>query len=172
MKYILIIILFVFATPLYADPVFKEYVDWITANSEFEYNNEELPTLKKIPKDQLIIYAYGADAVAEQDVANFPKIIALYNHNTNEIIVDEQFELDDFSKHHIIVHELVHFLQLINGYYDTPEAQECQASLEPIAYELHMKWMDKVDHPAEKPNELFLFFLNKACDKHHSYFID
>lgn len=174
MKYILAIILSIFATALYADPVFKKYVNWITANSDFEYNGETLPTLKKIPRDQLIIYAYGADAVAEaeQNAAELPEIIALYDHEKNQIIVDNEFELDDFTKHHIIVHELVHFLQLINGHYDTSEVQKCQSSLELIAYELHIKWQDEVNHPAERPNELFLFFLEKACDPHHSYFID
>lgn len=169
MKYILAIILFVFATPLYANPVFEEYVNWITENSDFEYNGETLPTLKKIPNDQLRVYAYGDDAVteAEQNGSQLPEIIALYNHDTNQIIVDDKFELEDFTKHHIIVHELVHFLQLINGHYDTPEYIKCKTSLEPIAYELHTKWMDEVNHPGERPNGMFLFFLSMACKEHH-----
>ena len=172
MKHFLAIILLIFATPLYANPVFEKYINWITENSDFKYNGEALPTLKKIPEDQLVVYAYGPDAVlqAEQNETTLPEIIALYDHEKNQIIVNKNFELEDFTKHHIIVHELVHFLQMINGHYSTPEAIKCQTSLEPIAYKLHMKWMDEVDHPAERPNSLFLFFLDKACDDHFNSF--
>lgn len=169
MKIFLIAFLIMFASPLYANPVFEKYINWLVTNSDFEYNGEELPTLKKIPKDWMEVYAYGSDAVAESDQngTSLPSVIAVYNHKTNEIVVDKKFQIEDFTKHHIIVHELVHYLQWINGNYDTEEAQDCATSLEPIAYELHVKWMDEVDHPAEKPNELFLFFLEGACDEHH-----
>ena len=170
MKTILVLLLFVFASPLYANPVFEKYVTWIVNNSEFKYNGEALPTIKKIPKDWLEIYAYGEQKVADaerkgKDLAN---IHALYDEKSNEIILPEDFDLDDFSKHHILVHELVHYLQDINGDYDTEQAKHCIQSLEPIAYELHTKWMDEVNHPANRPNALFVALITMPCRDHHS----
>jgi len=89
MKYLLAIILIAFASPLYANPVFEKYVQWI---------------------------------------------------------VD---------------------LQDINGDYESQQAKDCVQSLEPVAYKLHAKWMDQVDHPAEKPNDLFVFMLEMSCRDHH-----
>jgi len=169
MKIILVVLISILAFPLHANPVFEQYIQWIVNNSDFEYNNEPLPTVKKIPKDWMEIYAYGDQKVAEaeRNGNDLPRIYALYDEKSNEIIVPEGFDLDDFSKHHIIVHELVHYLQDINGLYETKKAKDCIQSLEPPAYELHTKWMDEVDHPSERPNPLFVLMLSMACRDHH-----
>ena len=165
MKTFLALLIFVFASPLYANTVFENYVQWIVDNSDFEYNGEELPTVKRIPEDWLEIYAYGDQAVADAERKGnvLPNVLALYDNKSNQIILPEGFDLNDFSKHHIIVHELVHYLQNINGEYDTEQAKRCIQSLEPEAYRLHTKWMDEVDHPAERPNELFVALLTMSC---------
>lgn len=169
MKYLLAVILIAFASPLYANPVFEKYVQWIVDNSEFEYNGEALPTVKRIPKDWMQIYAYGDQAVAEAERKGhqLPKIHALYDETSDEIILPKDFDLDNFENHHIVVHELVHYLQDINGDYESQQAKDCVQSLEPVAYKLHAKWMDQVDHPAERPNDLFIFMMEMSCRDHH-----
>lgn len=168
MKYLLTALLISFASPLYANPVFKEYVEWIVNNSDFEYNGEELPTVKRIPKEWMEVYAYGGETVAdsEKQGTTLPEVLALYDNENDQMIIPEDLDLNDFGNHHIVVHELVHYLQDINGYYETKDAQDCPQSLEPPAYELHVKWMDEVDHPGERPNELFVFMLSMACEEH------
>ena len=168
MKIFLIAFLIMFASPLYANPVFEKYINWLVTNSDFEYNGEELPTIKRIPREWMQVYAYGPETVAESEKSGttLPEILALYDDINNQFILPEDLDINDYKNHHIIVHELVHYLQKINGDYNTPEAEECTTSLEPIAYELQLKWMDDVDHPGQRPNELFLFMLSLACKEH------
>jgi len=168
MKIFLIAFLIMAASPLYANPVFEKYINWLVTNSDFEYNGEELPTVKRIPREQMQVYAYGSETVAESEKSGttLPGILALYDDINNQFILPEDLDINDYKNHHIIVHELVHYLQKINGDYNTPEAEECITSLEPIAYELQLKWMDDVDHPGQQPNKLFLFMLSRACKEH------
>lgn len=168
MKYLIAAFLIAIASPLYANPVFEGYIKWIVANSDFEYNGEELPSIKRIPREWIEVYAYGAETVAESEKrgTSLPEILALYDDEKNVMILPEDLDLDNVASHHIIVHELVHFLQNINGHYDTKEAKDCPTSLEPIAYELHEKWMDDVNHPGDRPDKLFLFMLSLACEPH------
>jgi hypothetical protein len=169
MKYLLAVIMIALASPLYANPVFEKYVQWIVENSRFEYNGEALPTVKRIPKDWMQIYAYGDQAVAEAERKGqeLPKIHALYDETTDEIILPKDFDLNNFERHHIIVHELVHYLQDINGDFESQQAKDCIQSLEPEAYKLHGEWMDQVNHPAERPNDLFILMMEMSCRDHH-----
>lgn len=147
-----------------ANPIFEEYIDWIVANSEFEYNGEPLPTIERTNKAMLLIMLYGEQRVAQAEYNNtyLPEVEAIYDDETNTIFLPHETELEDFANHHIIVHELVHYLQDINGITD-----ECVGRLEAPAYKLHTQWQDEVDHPAERPNGLFVMMLELACDNPH-----
>lgn len=149
-----------------ANTVFETYIQWIVNNSELTYNGEPLPTVTVVSNDYIKILAYGDAAVAEAEHNNvtLPEILALYKHDDNTMVVPDTLDLDDWNNHYIIVHELVHYLQNVNGYYELPEYAECRMKLENLAYELHVAWMDEVDHPGERPNPLFLFMLLNGCE--------
>lgn len=169
MKHILTILLFLATTTAQANPVFENYIQWIVENSELEYNGEPLPSVVVVSNGYLKILAYGEITVAQSELNGtvLPDIVALYDHENNNIVVPDTLDLYDWNNHHVIVHELVHYLQDINGYYELPEYVECRVKLENLAYELHVAWMDEVDHPGERPNQLFLFMLLNSCRDTH-----
>lgn len=147
-----------------ANPIFEEYIGWIVANSDFEYNGEPLPRVERTSKEMLLIMLYGDTAVAQAEFNGtyLPPVEAIYDNETDTIFLPYETDLDDFANHHIIVHELVHYLQDINGITD-----ECVGRLETPAYKLHEKWQDEVNHPAERPNGLFVIMLELACTNPH-----
>lgn len=147
-----------------ANPIFEEYIDWIVANSDFEYNGESLPTVERASREMLMIMLYGEEVVAQAEKNNnhLPEAEAIYDDETDTIFLPHETDLEDFANHYIIVHELVHYLQDINGITD-----ECLGRLEIPAYKLHAKWQDEVDHPAPRPNALFVAMLELSCNNRH-----
>jgi predicted Zn-dependent protease with MMP-like domain len=148
------------ANTLRAEPIFERYINWIVNNSELVYNQETLPTIQRVSSDFLQILFYGDTVVAQAEFNNhyLPEVIALYDDRNNQIIVSHETDLSDFANHHIIVHELVHFLQKINNV-----TYDCVGMLEPQAYRLQEKWQDEVNHPAERPDMLFVILIELAC---------
>lgn len=146
------------------DKIMLEYIEWIVANSDFEYNGEELPLIVKVPSKEIQVIAYGEDTIERAKNGEFTLdiIIALYNHQIDTIIVNEEFDIEKFEHHHILVHELVHYLQDINGITD-----KCVQNLEPIAYELQDKWQKEVNHPGPAVNQLYVVLIRGYCSNPH-----
>lgn len=163
------IFLLFFTATAQANPVFETYIQWIVDHSELEYNGEPLPTIRVVTEQQIVIMAYGEETVttANNRGRSLPGIVALYDHEFNQLIVPDTLDLADWNNHHVIVHELVHYLQDINGYYQLPEFVVCRVGLEELAYNLHVQWMDEVDHPAQRPDGLFLALLLSSCSGIH-----
>jgi len=63
---------------------------------------------------------------------------------------------------YIVVHELIHFLQNING---ITAQTDCIPSLEEPAYRLQAEWQRENDHPGPYPNFLFVKLLDLGCDR-------
>lgn len=153
----------------------EKYLNWIVENSEFDYSNEQFPDIKFLDSEILQIYAYGGDVVARSERENFElqNILALYLHEKDTIFISNEIDLNDFRNHHIIIHELVHYLQDINGYYETVN---CQKLLEKDAYRIQEKWMrefyDDDDDFIDKmlPNDLYILMLELSCKEHHGNF--
>lgn len=137
-----------------------DYVDWIVDHSDFEYNGEALPTITFRSTVELQRKRYGEERWEELTAtgANLPKILALYDWHVNEILFNDDLDFTDWSNDHVIVHELVHYLQMVN---ETP--YNCPNELEPDAYELQMKWQDQVGHPGERPDPFRLLMLRIGC---------
>lgn len=151
----------------------QEYISWIVENSDFEYNGEPLPDINFKDKDILKIYAYGGETVARSERENIElqNILALYIHDNDTILISKNKDLNRFENHHILIHELVHYLQDINGYYDKIE---CQPLLEKDAYRLQEKWMrefyNENDIEDILPNGLYILMLELSCKEHHGSF--
>lgn len=168
MKYVAaLLMLLLTSKQVHSNEVFENYIQWIVNNSNLEYNNETLPGVRYVSADELLIIAYGSDSVqqAVDTGVELPNIIALYDHNHDTLIVRNTLDLDNWENHHIIVHELVHYLQDINGHYQLHEYRVCQQKLEKLAYTLHIKWMDEHNHPGQRPNALFLHMMFSNCTR-------
>lgn len=86
-------------------------------------------------------------------------IKALYDPDANIIYVPEGFDPLDLNNAYVIIHELVHYLQRVNG-----RREDCVAKLEPEAYEIQFRWQDEVGPIERETNWLYIYALiDAAC---------
>jgi len=141
---------------------FDAHIEWLTANSEFEYHGEDYPEVIYKTEEQIQVIAYTQDKVdeANNNGTDIPRIKALYNHQDNVIILQKGTDIKSHDTAYIIVHELVHYLQMING---ITKQESCIPALEFDAYLLQYKWQKAHDHPGPYPNWLFVKMLTSSC---------
>lgn len=114
----------------------------------------EHPELKYLSSFETKKFAYGCDLnpippkskdicnakdfwdLDDMDRQNVP--LGLYDHETQTIIVNKDFQKTEAHDHSVIFHELVHHIQHANGIYDEVK---CFGELEKEAYNLQNKWL-------------------------------
>lgn len=162
MRIFFIAVLTLFATFALADaePVLEQYIDWIVENSRFEYNGEPLPEIEYVNQAMLQILMYGEQEVAQAELQgyNLPDVIALYDHVEDTIILSAGTDINDVNNHYMLVHELIHYMQDINGVTDP-----CPRMLEREAYELTDLWQDEVGDSNPRSDPLFLLMIEMSC---------
>lgn len=94
------------------------YIQFITEWSSYKYNNEPLPKIRTASPGMLQVYKYGDYAVAQAEYKGetLRSVMAVYDPTKNELLVSKNIDLvDEASSGPTLVHELVHYLQDING---------------------------------------------------------
>lgn len=158
--------LIMWATASNASETMQSYVDWLDENTQLEYNGEPLPTVEYLSQDMLQILHYGDEQVAQAEYHGHQlfDILGLYNQETNVIMVPNGTDIDSSEYAPIMVHELTHFLQSVNGKY---EETDCYPSLEPPAYRAQWDWIQAHNHDGEEPNWLWVMLLDMRCRNPH-----
>ena len=146
----------------HADERFLPHIKWITENSDLEYNGEPLPTIEYVSAGELLILAHGPEAVAkaEYEGREMVAVLASYHDYVVYLQSEEVFEQEPW----IVVHELVHYLQDVNG-----TTKECIPANEPEAYRLHDKWQEQHGYPRNPGNVFYGILLGMACEENHRY---
>lgn len=143
-----------------------KHVEWISSETFLDYNGEELPTIRKISRAEMAIRFYGIDPdpkkQTKQDLQriNTSKIAALYHADKNTMYFDTNFSVRDWDTRHILVHELVHFMQKVNGLYI---GNYCKGGLEALAYGIQGKWQREKNHPSKIPPISLIARLRSTC---------
>lgn len=132
-------------------------IDWLTENSKYEYNGEELPDVvfETIPDMCKVLYPNGVPDPCE--------IAGYYNNDTNTIYIADTpttHMVEEGYKEAVLVHELVHFLQWINGEYDKVA---CRQELEKDAFKLQDQYIDEYGLPEENQNDPLFALLVSNC---------
>ena len=135
------------ATP--AQPIIDlmHYIEFALEWTSYKYNGEPLPKLK-IEKHAFVqIYAYGdfEYAQAEYKGIKLPTVNAIYLVDSKTIFISDQIDINDPKTQLTIIHEIVHYLQDINGY--TQSLGEFLVCTESEAYDVQMLWqrINKID---------------------------
>lgn len=118
------------------------YIQFITEWSNYKYNQEPLPEVRTESDDMLLIYAYGDYAVAQAEYKGekLRPVMAIYDHKKNQLLVSENLDLNDPKQSGpTLVHELVHYMQDINGKTALYEDDKL-ACLEGEAYDIQAFW--------------------------------
>ena len=154
------LVLLLVTTVAQADTVLEQYIQWIADNSNLEYNNEPLPEIVYVDQAMLQILMYGEAMVAQSELEGFnlPDVIALYDSSTDQITLSTGTDIHAFENQYILVHELIHYMQDINGITDP-----CPGMLEREAYELTDQWQDEVGHQGPRSDPLFTIMIEMSC---------
>lgn len=118
----------------------KRYIDFALEWTSYKYNGEPLPEIKVIPHELVQIFAYGdfEYAQAEAKDIKLPTVNATYDIKRKTIYISDQLDMNDPKTEITLVHELVHYLQDINGY--TQSLDGHLACTESEAYDVQMLW--------------------------------
>jgi hypothetical protein len=116
-------------------PLLKSLMQWIADNSKYRLINGFVPNLQFVSSDRL-------DHIAnrELDVEFWNKVSACFEYDHLTIYLSDDFDENDWFDLSTLVHELVHFMQLINGKVDHAA---CPAALERNAYLLQVDYLDQ-----------------------------
>jgi hypothetical protein len=148
-----------------SDERFMPYIEWLTANSDLKYNGEPLPDVEYVSQNILQTIVYGPEKVAEAEYKgqSLLEILGAYDDKKNIMYLPEGADIGAWENAPTVVHELFHFLQMVNKVDD----YGCIANLEQPAYEAQAAWMDAHNHPEERPNLFFVFMLTQSCQRMH-----
>lgn len=118
----------------------KKYVDFALEWTSYKYNGEALPKVK-IERHALVqIFAYGdfEYAQAESKGIVLPTVNAIYLVDNKTIYISDKLDMNDPKSEITLVHEIVHYLQDINGY--TKSLGSHLSCTESEAYDVQMLW--------------------------------
>lgn len=119
----------------FLDPLVSGLMQWIAQNSRYQLVDHFVPRIDFVPAqevDRLANPGRTVDYWQDVDACFMTEHVTIY--------LVEDFDLHDIFQRSTLVHELVHFMQLINGAFDTAE---CPAALERPAYFLQVDYLDQ-----------------------------
>lgn len=124
------------SAPVNLLPFVEFAAEWTT----YKYHGEPLPKVKKERDSMVQIMAYGDFAVglAERKGQKLPSVNAVYSSEDNTLYYSDRFDGNDQLVGPAYAHEMVHFLQKINGYTET--MKDYMVCTESEAYDVQMLW--------------------------------
>ena len=124
-----------------------ELIGFIENNSDYSYTGTPLPTVQVMSNESIckeFKLTYPCDIAGYYD--NRTDTIAIATKPTGGMVEENFYEV-------VLIHELVHYLQYHNGYYDVVE---CKQQLESDAFRLQDEYIDHMGYdPANKNDPLF-----------------
>jgi hypothetical protein len=136
-------------------------IEFITQNSSLEYAGEDLPEVAIISEEaiQRLFRSSETQVSAKKDDRSLDLVSALYDRSENRIFLSDVKAIAGPG----LFHELVHYLQDINGKEDMFTGHS--VCLEAEAYDLQALWQTKqgID-PGSKPGYGFVTTLYGVCN--------
>lgn len=129
-------------------PDLMPYIDFILEWTTYKYEGEKLPKIKIEDHGLVQVFAYGDLEYAQSEAQGkkLNTVLAVYDDQRKTIYISDTIK-DNKQKYELaLVHELVHYLQDINGY--TALLNGHLQCTESEAYDIQMLWkilIHKVD---------------------------
>lgn len=154
------------STPVHAtsQEIMLDMIRYIESNSTYTYNDEHLPSIQIRTVEELCKSVYPINAF-ENDCS----VVGYYDESLNAIFIADEsgpYMVSERFIETVLFHELVHFLQYVNGAYD---AVECKKALEKDAYLLQDKFVQDMEYPEEQRPDMLFALVSSAC-KFENYF--
>jgi hypothetical protein len=142
--------------------IMLDMIEYIENNSKYVYNGERLPYIELRTKIEICETLYP-DFNAEEDDC---LAVGYYDDITDTIFIADspsKYMVEEKFFEVVLFHELVHYLQDINGEYDKVE---CQNALEKDAYLLHRDYVRHMGWPEEQePDMLFAMMVSMCAEE-------
>ena len=140
------------------EKIMLEHIEWLVENGGFEYNNEPLPKVVYATEEQLTAYFYGLDTYLEEgdDLMVVEGIFQSGGEGT--IFLLNTFDWNNIADLNVVIHELVHYLQYINGI-----SYDCSVAAELDAYRYQTEWMMENPSSAIEPSYLMAIWIMETC---------
>lgn len=138
-----------------------DMINYIEQNSTYEYGGQRLPFIEI--REPEVIYEGLMGEPMPEDSSIFPA--GYFDHNMNTIYISSEpgpYMVDDGFIEVVLFHELVHYMQLINGAYETAE---CKNALERDAYKLQVEYIDHMGFPEEQKPDPFFAAIVSMCNQ-------
>jgi hypothetical protein len=136
-------------------------IEFITEYSTLEYAGQALPDVIVVTENEIQLRYYSTEALvgAEQGGRVLGRVAAFFDREANTIFLADLRSIDGTG----LLHELVHYLQDINGKDDM--FADHLVCLEAEAYDIQALWqtLNEVDL-ASKPDYGFVITLYGACN--------
>lgn len=125
----------------------NKYIAFAVQWTLYKYNGEPLPKIRFFKQDLVQVIAYGEIeySKAEAKGTKLPTINAIYSADSKTMYISDQIDVNDPVFEVTLVHEIVHYLQDINGF--TKSLGPYVVCTESEAYDVQMLWQifNKVD---------------------------
>jgi hypothetical protein len=135
------------------DKTLIEMIEFIQEWSGYKHAGEPLPKAQFLKHELVQIYAYGEYeyAQAEFNKIQLDEVSAVYDLHSKTIHISENLKEKPSLVKMALVHELVHYMQDINGYTESL-GEEHRVCTESEAYDIQILWqvineveLDRVD---------------------------
>lgn len=137
-----------------------DMINYIEQNSTYEYGGQRLPFIEI--REPEVIYEGLMGEPMPEDSSIFPA--GYFDHSMNTIYISSEpgpYMVDEGFIEVVLLHELVHYMQLVNGAYETAE---CKNALERDAYKLQAKYVDDMGLPEEQKPDPFFAAIVSMCN--------
>lgn len=160
-------LLFASSVSVYAQSssdIMLDMIDFITERTDYVYNGERLPYVELKSIDEMCRTVYTQEILDSIGGVENCAVLAYYDNTIDAIYISdtvpEDIPAEGFYEM-ILLHELVHYLQDINGAYGEVR---CLGELERDAYKMQEEYVEFMGYPEEHiPNALFVFMVS-TCD--------
>lgn len=138
-----------------------DMLEYIETNSKYTYNNEQLPEIAFKSIDELCKSVYTPETY--EQVKNDCSVAGYYDNDNNVIYIADEptpYMVEQNYIEIIIFHELVHYLQYLNG---EDKVVPCMNQLEKDAYLLQNQYVEDMNYPEEQKTDLFFAMVVSTC---------
>ena len=144
-----------------SEEVVLSMISFIEERTEYVYNGQKLPFIEIREPAEIYVGLMGEPMPEDESI--FPA--GYFDHNMNTIYISSEpgpYMVEEGFIEVVLFHELVHYLQLINGTYETVE---CKNALERDAYRLQAEYVDVMNYPEEQKPDAFFAAIVSMCNQ-------
>jgi hypothetical protein len=138
-----------------SENIMLDMIAFITERTDLKYDGQPLPKIVMLEPEEICQQVMPHNPNTQCEISGFYD-----NVNTTIVISTEtgQYMVDEYFIETVLVHELVHYLQYLNGVqHDVP----CRNKLEKDAYSIQTQYVTEMGYPEEqKPDTMFSLFVS------------